>query len=306
MRPPETGHAAARLEYQVFTAKRPAGLSRDLPPGYESLAWVANSATLIYGKRDAVLVDTFLTIEENVKLADEIAATGKNLTYIYVTHGHGDHFFGINALKERFPNVRAVATASVVDRMAGQLEPEMMDGFWRRLFPGQISDDPGMAESLGGASIELEGHPLIPIATGFTDTADSTSLHVPSLGLVAAGDVVYNGVHPYLGESNAQTRLEWIDVLDTLDALEPRAVVAGHKIPEHDDDPRNIAETRKYLRDFIRLDQATDSPRAQFDAMIELYPDRGNPGSLWAGANAAKREAGNGSPSTPANAARKD
>ena len=306
MRPLETGHAAARLEYQVFTAKRPAGLSRDLPPGYESLAWVANSATLIYGKRDAVLVDTFLTIEENVKLADEIAATGKNLTYIYVTHGHGDHFFGINALKERFPNVRAVATASVVDRMAGQLEPEMMDGFWRRLFPGQISDDPGMAESLGGASIELEGHPLIPIATGFTDTADSTSLHVPSLGLVAAGDVVYNGFHQYLGESNAQTRLEWIDALDTLDALEPRAVVAGHKIPEHDDDPRNIAETRQYLRDFIRLDQATDSPRALFDAMIELYTDRGNPGSLWAGANAAKREAGNGSPSTPANAARKD
>ena len=306
MRPPETGQAAARLEYQVFTAKRPAGLSRDLPPGYESLAWVANSATLIYGKRDAVLVDTFLTIEENVKLADEIAATGKNLTYIYVTHGHGDHFFGINALKERFPNARAVATASVVDRMAGQLGPEMMDGFWRRLFPGQISDDPGMAESLGGASIELEGHPLIPIATGFTDTADSTSLHVPSLGLVAAGDVVYNGVHPYLGESNAQTRLEWIDVLDRLDALEPRAVVAGHKIPEHDDDPRNIAETRQYLRDFIRLDQATDSPRALFDAMMELYPDRINPGSLWAGADAAKREAGNGSPSTPANAAPKD
>ena len=79
-----------------------------------------------------MLVDTFLTIDHGVKLADEIAATGKNLTYIHITHGHGDHFFGINALKERFPNVRAVATASVVDRMPGQLEPEMMDGFWRR------------------------------------------------------------------------------------------------------------------------------------------------------------------------------
>lgn len=297
MSPSEAGEAAARLEYQVFTARRP-GLSRDIPPGYESLMWVSNSATLIAGKRDAVLIDTFLTIDHGVKLADEIAATGKNLTYIYITHGHGDHFFGINALKERFPNVRAVATAAVVDRMAGQLEPEMLDGFWRRLFPGQISDEPGMAESLDGASIELEGHALIPIATGYTDTADSTSLHVPSLGLIAAGDVVYNGIHPYLGETNAQTRLEWIDALDKLDALAPRAVVAGHKIPEHDDDPRNIAETRQYLRDFIRLDQTTDSPRALFDAMIELYPDRANPGSLWGGANAAKREAGNGSPST--------
>lgn len=110
--------------------------------------------------------------------------------------------------------MRAVATASVVGRMAGQLEPEMMDCFWRRLFPGQISDDPGMAEGLDGASIELEGYALIPIATGFTDTADSTSLHVPSLGLIAADDVVFNGIHPDLGESNAQTRLEWIDALE--------------------------------------------------------------------------------------------
>jgi hypothetical protein len=81
MSPSET-----RLEYQVFTARRP-GLSRDVPPGYESLMWVANSATLIAGKRDAVLVDTFLTIDQGVKLADEIAATGKNLTYTYITHG---------------------------------------------------------------------------------------------------------------------------------------------------------------------------------------------------------------------------
>jgi glyoxylase-like metal-dependent hydrolase (beta-lactamase superfamily II) len=287
MSPPETGQAPAPLEYHVLTTTRP-GLSRDLPPGYESLAWVANSATLIHGKRDAVLVDTFLTIDHGVKLADEVAASGKNLTYIYVTHGHGDHFFGINELKRRFPDARAVATASVVEQMATQFEPEIMDGIFRRGFPGQIPDDPGIAESLDGGSIELEGHPLIPIATGHTDTANTTSLHVPSIGLIAAGDVVYNGIHPYLAENDGQTLLEWIDALDKLDALEPRAVVAGHKIPDHNDDPRNIAETRQYLRDFIRLDQTTDSPRALFDAMIELYPDRANPGSLWGGANAAK------------------
>ena len=197
MSPSENDHAAAQLEYRVFTATRP-GLTPDVPPGYESLMWVANSAILIAGKRDAVLVDTFLTIDHGVKLADEIATTAKNLTYVYITHGHGDHFFGINMLKQRFPNVRAVATASVVDRMGIQLEPDWLEGFWRQRFPGQIPEDPGIAESLDGVSIELEGHPLIAIETGFTDTADSTSLHVPSLGLIAAGDVVYNGIHLYV------------------------------------------------------------------------------------------------------------
>ena len=284
----EAHHAADQLKYRVFTATRP-GLTPDIPAGYESLAWVANSATLIFGRRDAVLVDTFLTLDQSVQLADEVAASGKNLTYVYITHGHGDHFFGLGALKQRFPNVRAVATAAVIDRIAGQLKPDMLEGFWRQRFPGQIPDEPDVPESLDGASIELEGHALIPIGTGYTDTADSTSLHVPSIGLIAAGDAVYNGIHPYLGESSAQTRRQWIDALDKLGTLNARAVVAGHKIPDNDDDPKAIAQTRQYLRDFIRLDQATDTPRQLFDAMIGLYPDRANPGSLWGGANAAKR-----------------
>ena len=281
------------LNYQVFTATRP-GINPDLPAGYESLAWVANSATLIYGKRDAVLVDTFFTLEHSAMLADQVAATGKNLTYIYVTHAHGDHFFGINMLKRRFPNVRAVALASVVERIDKRLAGDIQ--LLRSRFPGQVPDDPSTPERLDEGSIELEGNPLIPIETGFTDSADSTSLYVPSIGLIVAGDVVYNGIHPFLAETNAQTRREWIAALDTLDALKPRAVVAGHKIPDHDHDPRNIAQTRQYLRDFARLDQTTDTPRALFNAMIELHPDHANPGSLWGGATAAKREATNTSP----------
>ena len=168
---------------------------------------------------------------------------------------------------------------------------------------GGIPEDPGVPEVLDAASLELEGCSLIPVETGFTDVADSTSLHVPSIGLIAAGDVVYNGIHPYIGETTSQSRLQWGAALDKLEALDPRAVVAGHKVPNHDDNPQHIAETRKYLRDFIRLDETTDTARELFDAMMELYPDRANPGSLLGGANAAKREAGDSAPrrvTTPA------
>src|SRR4029077_14590075 len=46
------------LHWSVLTAKRP-GLSRDLPPGRDKWTCVANSSTLVSGKRDGVLVDTF-------------------------------------------------------------------------------------------------------------------------------------------------------------------------------------------------------------------------------------------------------
>jgi glyoxylase-like metal-dependent hydrolase (beta-lactamase superfamily II) len=111
-----------------------------------------------------------------------------------------------------------------------------------------------------------------------------------TIGLVVAGDAVYNGIHPFLVESNRQTRSEWIAALDKIDALKPSAVVAGHKIPGNDDSPKNVEKTRQYIRDFIRLNDATKTGRELYDQMLELYPDRANPGSLWSSAAAAKAE----------------
>jgi len=278
------------LQWDVLTIKRP-GLTRDLPPGKEDLMWVANSSTLIYGKRDAVLVDTFLTTEQSRTLLDRVVASGKNLVAIYITHGHGDHFFGLASLLERFPRARAVATPGIVQAMHEQLSPTWIENFWRRLFPGEIPERLLVAEPLETNELELEGHKLVAVNTGRTDTAHSTCLHVPSIGLIVGGDVVYNGIHPYLGETDTASRLEWISTLDKLERLKPTAVVAGHKVPENDDDPRIIAETRQYLRDFNRLNDATATARELYDAMLEIYPDRVNPGSLWGAANIAKTPA---------------
>ena len=277
------------LKWDVLTVKRP-GLSRDLPPGKEELAWVANSSTLIHGEKDAVLVDTFLTIEQSQKLVNWVTASGKNLKAIYVTHGHGDHFFGLAPLLARFPEAKAVATPEIVKAMQEQLSPAWIDNFWRRLFPGQIPDRLLVSEPLENGGLELEGHRLVPVNAGHTDTAQSTCLHVPSAGLLAGGDAVYNGIHPYLGETDQQSRLEWIETLDRLEALQPKAVIAGHKVPENDDDPGIIGETRQYLRDFNRLNEATETARELYDAMLELYPDRVNPGSLWGAANTSKKQ----------------
>jgi glyoxylase-like metal-dependent hydrolase (beta-lactamase superfamily II) len=280
----------AALRYKVFTAIR---AGRDVPPGNlppdkESLIWIANSATLIYGEREAVLVDTFMTVEHCTNLADSIVASGKSLKAIYITHGHPDHFFGLKILLDRFPNVKALATSEVVAKMKLQTAPETLANR-RKQFPG-LPDVISIANPLEGNEIDLEGNRLVVVRVGHTDTDDTTCLHVPSIGLVVAGDVVYNGIHPFLSESNRQTRLEWIAALDKIDALKPSTVVAGHKIPSNDDSPRNVEETRQYIRDFIQSNDTTKTARELFEKMLALYPDRANPGCLWSAAATAKAQ----------------
>jgi len=276
------------LTSKVFVTPGIPIVTSDLPPGQERRLWSPISSTLISGKRDAVLVDTFVTVDQNRALVDWVEASGKNLTTIYATHGHGDHFFGAGAVLARFPRARFVATPDVVKTMRQQASPQGLAQFWNPRFPGQISDHPVIADELTGSVIELEGRDLVAVSLGHTDTDNTTCLHVPSIGLVVAGDAAYNDVHLYLAESDPQRRQEWIAALGTIESLNPRVVVAGHKRAENNDSPRIIEETRQYIRDFDRIVGTTRTARELYDEMLKLYPDRVNPGALWSSARAVK------------------
>ena len=282
-----TPHATA-LTFGTFVAPPVPVVTSDLPPGQSSRAWSPIAATLIAGERDAVLVDPLMTIAQGRALADWIAASGKNLTTVYVTHGHGDHWFGMGSIRERYPRVRAVATALVVEHMRQQVLSKTFAARWESRFPGLIQHDVAVAEPLSDLHIELEGNELVVVEVGHTDTDNTTVLHVPSLGLVVAGDVAYSDVHLYFAESDHDRRLEWIRALDVIAALQPRAVVAGHKRAGRADDPKIIGETRTYIRDFDRIAEHTRTAAELYEQMLSVYPDRVNPGSLWSSARAEK------------------
>ena len=112
---------------------------------------------------------------------------------------------------------------------------------------------------------------------------------MPSIGLVVSGDAVYNNTHPYLAECDDKARAEWLHALDTIEALNPQAVVAGHGVLDPDSSPRHIDATRRYLRDFDAAVASTSTALEFYAKMLALHPNRVNPGSLWGGANAAKR-----------------
>jgi glyoxylase-like metal-dependent hydrolase (beta-lactamase superfamily II) len=277
------------LTWDVFLAPSIPAITSDLPPGEKQRPWPPISSTLISGERDAVLVDTPITVEQARALANWVAARGKNLTTIYATHGHGDHFFGASTVLERFPGARFVARPEVIEIMRQQASPESLATYWNPRFPGQISSQLAIAEELTGNIINLEGQDLVSVPLGFTDTAGTTCLHVPSIGLIVAGDAAYNGVHLHLSESpDQQKRQEWIAALDKMESLKPRAVIAGHKRVGNVDSPKILGETRRYIRDFERLAMQTTTARELYDQMLKLYPDWGNPGALWTSVRALK------------------
>jgi glyoxylase-like metal-dependent hydrolase (beta-lactamase superfamily II) len=278
------------LNWDVFVTPGIPIATSDLPPGTNQAMFQAIASTLIYGKQDAVLVDAFMTVKQADALADWVVASGKNLTAIYITHGHGDHWFGIGALLERFPNASAVATPDVVKVMRQNASPEVLERVWKAGFPNQIPDRLVIAEELKGNIISLEGHDLVAVELGHTDTDNTTCLNVPSIGLVVAGDAAYNDVHLYLVESNAKSRREWISALNKIESLNPRTVIAAHKRPGKEDNPRIIEETRQYIRDFDRIAEMTTTAQDLYEKMLELYPNRVNPGwALWSSARAVKQ-----------------
>lgn len=279
------------LKWKLLTKKR-GSASQGIPAGKERLAWVTNTVTLIHGERDAVLVDTFLSAQQSRELVDWVAESGKNLVAIYVTHGHGDHCFGIRLLLDRFPKARAVATAPVVAAIQTQIKPDFVKSFWEPRFPGQLPSQLIAPEILDVDTFYLEGEPLKVVELGHTDTAHSTGLHAPSIGLVISGDCVYNNTHLYLAECDEMARNEWLQALDRIEFLHPRAVVAGHGVLDPDSSPRHIDETRRYLHDFNACVASTSTPLELYERMLSLHPDRVNPGSLWAAAKATKTSRG--------------
>jgi glyoxylase-like metal-dependent hydrolase (beta-lactamase superfamily II) len=272
----------SELEFQVLVSDGPVRAGAQKMPDGSPLVWNPLSTTLITGERSAVLVDPPFTLKQIEGVAEWIERSGKTLTHIYATHGHGDHWFGGPALIDRFPTATMYATAGTIELMKQQATAGR-EQLWDVIFPGQLPPTPVTAETVGPDGFELEGHRFLPIEVGHTDTDNTTVLHVPSLELVAAGDTVYNGVHQYLIEGGNGGFEHWLEALDRIEALGARHVVAGHKNRVLPDSPGAINETRRYLRNVLELLHSHVTPEQFFDRMVAAYPHHLNQSPLWYG-----------------------
>jgi glyoxylase-like metal-dependent hydrolase (beta-lactamase superfamily II) len=271
------------IAYDVFVNDPPPQDNGFLPNG-DPKGGSPVASTLIYGAQDAVLTDPGFTADRARALGDWVAAKDRNLTDIFVTHGHGDHWFAAGLLADRF-GARVVATPGTIAQMHVSVAARPL--LWDRVYP-DIPPSPVTAVTVPDNRLTLEGHDLVMVEVGHADTDDNSVLHVPDLALVVAGDVIYNGAHVYLGESVTVGGFgPWRDAIDQVEALRPRHIVAGHQNKHLDDDARRtIAETRRYLDDADDLLKTQPAAVGFFNAKIERYPDHLARTVLWAGASA--------------------
>ena len=273
------------LNYKLFVTEQIPQSGRGPLPDGTTRMWSPITSTLILGSHDAVLVDPPLTEAQAAEVGDWIESSGRRLRQIYITHGHGDHWFGAIPLLKRFPGAAVRATEGTKAHMAGQNSPEFRADFWDKVFPGQLPRGEVDVEVVDGHGFELQGVALVPVDVGHTDTDATTMLHVPQIGLVVAGDVVYNGVHLYLAESGGIGGInDWLAALDVAEALRPAAVIAGHKKPGAFDNPSQIQATRQYLTDARHLLESSERAQEFYDGMLALHRNRINPGALWGAA----------------------
>lgn len=245
--------AQSQLQLKVYTSS---------PEGFSV------NSTLVYGEKDAVLIDSQFLLSEAHRLVATILESKKNLTAVYVTHPHPDHYFGLAVIKQALPNARLVALPMTVAGIKAGWGPRYK--FWSATYGGNLPPEPVIPEELEGTTLTLEGQTL-QIFGGLTGDSprNNSYVWVPSLKAAVAGDIVFSGSHFVV----PKMRDEWLQTLDQIAALHPSIVVAGHQIAGAPTDASTIEFMKQYMQFFdqsVASSKSADEARAK---MKDRYPN---------------------------------
>jgi glyoxylase-like metal-dependent hydrolase (beta-lactamase superfamily II) len=236
------------------------------------------TSALVTGPTEALLVDTQYRAQAVDDIIEIIDASGRKLVAIFVTHGHFDHYFGLQRLLARYPDARPVALPAIADAIRNRLDSERAR--WRSAFGDDILDNEVIPASLNDASISIDGHMVRAIEVPQADISPASILHIPPLDTVVAGDAIYNGVHAFLGETSPGQWSDWAATVQFISSLSPSRVIAGHKRPELDDGSRCVAETLSYLTAFADGFARSSTARELVTRMQAQFPHHENVSAL--------------------------
>ena len=227
--------------------------------------------TLVMGEKDAVLIDAPFTRSDAHRVVAEILDSGKELKYIYVTHDHPDHFFNVEVIAENFPEAEVISAPAVVDDIWRSIPFKLKR--WGPMLGRNGPRHPNAPKAYEQPYFELEGKRLEILGPMQGDHHHATAIWIPSLATLVAGDIVFHGIHVWLGEATPEQRDAWVIALDTLQKLNPKTVIAGHKLPQLTDDPAALQYTRDYIIEFGLAAKRSKTSAELITAMQTRFPE---------------------------------
>jgi glyoxylase-like metal-dependent hydrolase (beta-lactamase superfamily II) len=272
-------------------AASPAPLHLEVFTGDED-SWGVTS-TLIYGETESILIDSQFRNSQARKLADMIAAKGRRLKGIIITHPDDDHYIGIAVLHERFPDAPIYMTPAALDQFKRTSSDDL--AAQRKKAPSETPDSLPTPEALPSTIVFVDGQAIDVIKDFQGDVLKSANsfIWVPSIDAIIAGDIVFNGVHPWLADSDEESRRAWHHSLQLISALHPRIVVPGHKgNPDLPNSPEAITFMDHYLNDFESAKRSSTNADELIAAMKRKFPGLAEDKFLMYPAKAAFPKAG--------------
>jgi len=245
------------------------------------------SSVLVSGKTEAVLVDAQFTLADAHQVVASILRSGKTLTSVYVSHGDPDYYFGLEVIKQAFPDVKVYATAKTLKHIKATVQKKL--DFWGPKLGANGPKNIIMPELLKGDTLTVDGEELKVI--GLDKHPERTFVWIPSIKSVVGGVAVYGNVHLWIADAGTkEQRATWMDILDTIIALKPEVVVPGHATQDAAKNLSSVQFSRDYLIAYEKALGKSDNSGALIQAINKQYPNAVLPIALEIGAKVATGE----------------
>ncbi len=228
------------------------------------------NSTLIYGKKDAMVIDAGFSRADALRIAANVLDSGKQLVTIYVSQADPDYYFGVETLKEVFPEADVVTTSAVLEKLSTKLAGKI--AFWGPKMGANAPRKPVTPRALSGNTLSLEGQ-IIEIRGTQGLLAHRPYAWIPSIKAIVGNIGVFGGMHVWTADTQSVAeRAAWMAQLDEMTALKPELVVPGHMTASTKVDTSAIAFTKDYLQSFEKNLASSKDGAALIDAMKKAYP----------------------------------
>lgn len=186
----------------------------------------AVNSVVLETAKSLVLLDLPLLYPVALEIRDFCKALAKPIRKVVISHGHPDHWFGLDA----FRDAPSFAAAGAIAEIAGFGEAYLA------FKQSEMSADllpPAVAvpqTEMDAGEEQIDGVTFAWHRLQRAEYADGLYLVLPQHRVLVAADLIYNGVHLYLGQKDAQglTGRGWAAALHALTPAEYDTVIPGH------------------------------------------------------------------------------